>query len=120
MGGPRGDADLSDETADDRATFVRREVLARLRQRQFRAAVGERFGWICAVSGCAVKEVLEAAHLPGRNWRLHNAVADGVLLRSDLHRLLDAGLATLEAGLFRLSPSLRRSPYWEFDGHAVR
>lgn len=39
-------------------------------QAAFRRALFERFNGRCALTGCAVAELLDAAHLPGRNWAL--------------------------------------------------
>ena len=69
-------------------------------QPAFRRALLERFNGRCALSGCAVAELLDAAHLPGRDWTLgHNTAADGILLRTDLHRALDNGLIRLDEEL---------------------
>jgi len=72
-------------------------VATRPEQAAFRSAVYEAYGGKCALSGCAIASLLDAAHRPGRDWRGgDNRAEDGVLLRADLHRLLDAGLMTLE------------------------
>ena len=74
----------------DTATSLRK---IRSRQQQFRVAVLARSNNTCALSGCNVPEALEAAHLPGKSWESgHNLAEDGIALRADLHRLLDAGL----------------------------
>jgi hypothetical protein len=50
---------------------------------------------MCAISGCAIEACLEAAHLlPGANGGIE-AFDNMILLRSDLHRLFDAGLISL-------------------------
>jgi len=69
-------------------------------QASFRRALFERFDGRCALTGCAVPELLDAAHLPGREWALgHNTADDGILLRADLHRALDTGLIRLDENL---------------------
>lgn len=69
---------------------------ARLAQPAFRDAVMAHYGHRCVVTKCATVALLEAAHLPGRDWRLgHNGVSDGIPLRVDLHRALDRGLIEL-------------------------
>lgn len=55
--------------------------------------------------------MLDAAHLPGRNWRFHNEATDGILLRVDLHRLLDRRLAKIENGYFLIKKSARVGEY---------
>lgn len=75
-----------------------RKVRQRLEQSAFRKAVLAHHGGRCVVTGCSVDKLLEAAHLPGRDWRVgHNAVGDGIPLRADLHRALDANLIRLDA-----------------------
>ena len=46
------------------------------------------YGGRCAVTGCAVPELLDAAHL--MPWRIAD---EGILLRVDIHRMIDRGLA---------------------------
>lgn len=93
-----------------------RQVETRPEQEAFREAVGEAWGWRCAITGETVREVLEAAHLPGASWRgVANTAEHGILLRADLHRLLDAGLLTIEAGVVRV----RAGGYGALDGMRV-
>jgi len=105
-----------DVNAEDGKSHTQREVEVRMLQQRFRQRVGDAFGWRCAVSDCEVTAVLEAAHLPGRNWRDHNRAEDGILLRADLHKLLDSGLARLEEGVFLLDSKLFGSEYRRFHG----
>lgn len=102
---PKGTIDVKKVTAEQ-------EV--RMRQQAFRLRVGTRCGWRCVVTGTAVKEVLDAAHLPGKDWRRDNQAEDGVLLRADLHRLLDRRLAELRDGKFWLDKTLRQGEYGGF------
>lgn len=88
-------------------------VEARREQAAFRQRVGDAWGWRCAITGEAVPEALEAAHLPGKSWRAgDNRAVDGILLRADLHRLFDAGLLRIEDGIVRVSIG----SYAQFDG----
>jgi hypothetical protein len=73
-------------------------------------------GHWCAVTGTAVRDVLDAAHLPGRDWRVVNEASDGVLLRADLHRLLDRGIAEIRGDTFTIVDAARASEYVEYDG----
>lgn len=66
----------------------------------FRRALFERFNDRCALTGCTVGQLLDAAHLPGRNWSVgQNSADDGILLRADLHRALDNDLIRLDEHL---------------------
>lgn len=102
---PKGTVDVKKVTA---------ELELRMRQQAFRLRVGNRCDWRCVVTGTAVKEVLDAAHLPGKDWRVNNLAEDGVLIRTDLHRLLDRRLAEFRDGNFWLHESLRQSEYSKF------
>ena len=93
------------------ARFAQVEV--RTQQAAFRLAVFRACGGRCIVSGCAVPEALEAAHLDGRDWRAgHNAAEDGILLRRDLHTLYDRGLLTIDAD-GRVALDTRVRDYYE-------
>jgi hypothetical protein len=92
-------------------------VEARTEQAAFRNAVGDAWGWRCAITGEAVPEALEAAHLPEASWRGgDNAAANGILLRADLHRLFDRGLLRIEDGIVRVAVG----SYAQLDGHRIR
>jgi hypothetical protein len=95
------------------------EIERRMRQQVFRLLVGKRYGWTCPLTGTTLREVLDAAHLPGRNWRSHNEETDGILLRTDLHRLLDCGLAEIQEGRFHLKASARVGEYSMYHNHSV-
>jgi hypothetical protein len=97
-----------------------RKTAARPEQAAFREAVFRACEGRCVVSGCAVPEALDAAHLLGRDWRLgHNQAEDGMLLRRDLHALYDNGLLMLsDAGVVSVSPQVV-AHYGEFDGKSV-
>lgn len=96
------------------------QVQTRPAQGKFRDEVFRACGGRCVVSGCAVPEALEAAHLKGRDWRLdHNSATDGILLRRDLHTLYDRGLLLIgETGEVKLSGDVL-AYYGEFNGTTV-
>lgn len=78
--------------------FGMAEVMVRLQQRAFRKAVFDRYGARCVITGCEVNALLEAAHLPGKKWHEGaNGAGDGIPLRVDLHRALDAQLISLDS-----------------------
>jgi putative restriction endonuclease len=86
-------------------------VKPRLGQGAFRVAVTDAYGRACAVTHEHSLPVLEAAHiLPYAQGGIHD-LSNGLLLRSDLHRLFDLGYVTVTPGL-RLEVSARlRSEY---------
>ena len=105
------------DTAAVQGVAVRlREAEIRPEQAAFRDRVGDAWGWRCAITGEAVREVLDAAHLPGSSWRAgHNAAVDGILLRVDQHRLLDAGLLRIDNGTVHVTVG----SYAQFDGRTI-
>lgn len=113
--GPTGATDDLEQRA---ARFA--QVQIRPDQERFRNAVFRTCGGRCVVSGCAVPEALEAAHLLGRDWRQgHNSATDGILLRRDLHNLYDQGLLLIsDDGLVKLSGDVV-DYYGEFNGTVV-
>ncbi|MCC6165020.1 MAG: HNH endonuclease [Acidobacteria bacterium] len=70
-------------------------VAPRLGQGIFRVAVMDAYGRACSVTGEHSLPALEAAHI--KPYALHGShdVRNGLLLRSDLHRLYDTGYVTV-------------------------
>lgn len=93
------------------------QVQTRPDQGAFRDAVFRACGSRCVISGCAVPETLETAHLLDRYWSQgHNSTTDGLLLRRDLHNLYDCRLLQIsEVGRVELSGDAREY-YGEFNG----
>ena len=90
----------------------------RPRQSQFRQAVFAAYGGKCALTGESCEAVLEAAHI--RDKANHNAARDGILLRADLHRLLDNGLMTVSPdGTVRIQPKAGPN-YRKLHGKKIR
>jgi hypothetical protein len=106
---------------DEVASAGTSERERRPEQRAFRELLMRAYGGRCAISECSEEAVLEAAHLPGRDWRRHNLASDGILLRMDLHRLLDRGLLTiLPAPDYRVRVFARDPEFTRFDGARLR
>ncbi|WP_210528340.1 HNH endonuclease [Rubellimicrobium arenae] len=77
---------------------VRRWAMRETRpeQQNFRRQIAERDGLRCAVTGCAIPEVLDAAHIAQRATGGPDDPRNGMILRADVHRLFDAGLLTID------------------------
>ena len=90
-------------TPEERKRWVRE----RLGQGAFRTLVTEAYGRRCAVTGERTLPVLEAAHIKPYARQGPNRVDNGLLLRSDLHRLFDRGLVTIEPDTMRFHVSDR-------------
>jgi HNH endonuclease len=106
---------------DARARVVR-AVATRRGQPAFRNSLLRAYGGRCCISGCAVQEVLEAAHIVPYQGDATDHFQNGLLLRSDLHTLFDWHLLTIESEnhTVLLDGSLRDSEYWKFAGQQIR
>lgn len=87
------DPPISDEDARKR---IQREIVARQGQSGFRESLIQAYRGQCAVTECTVLPVLEAAHLQPYRGKHTNRVTNGLLLRADIHTLLDSKLLALE------------------------
>lgn len=101
---------------------VARQIKARRGQQAFRDALLAAYGGRCAVTGCPVPDVLEAAHIHPYRGEETNHPSNGLLLRADLHTLLDCGLLAVDPDGFRVvvAPSIRGSAYGKLHGRALR
>lgn len=75
------------------------EVRPRLGQGAFRVLVTDAYERRCAMTGERTLPVLDAAHIVPYATALRHAVPNGLLLRSDLHRLFDKGYVTVTPDL---------------------
>ena len=87
-------------------------VRPRLGQGTFRVAVTGAYGGACAVSREHSLPVLEAAHIRPYGDEGSHEVANGLLLRADIHRLFDAGYVTVTPDC-RFVVSRRLAQEWE-------
>jgi putative restriction endonuclease len=93
-------------------------VLVRPRRGQgaFRALVTNAYGRRCAITGESTLPVLEAAHIKPVAAEGWHSTSNGLLLRSDFHRLFDHGLVTVTPE-HRVLVSERIKTSW-FNGKA--
>ncbi|MDA2920322.1 HNH endonuclease [Desulfobacterota bacterium AH_259_B03_O07] len=84
------------------------EYLAKVRlgQGAFRVLVTEAYNRKCAITGERTLPVLEASHIKPFSDSGPNSVKNGLLLRSDIHRLFDVGYLTIN-NEFRVEVSKR-------------
>ncbi len=115
--------DISDE---ELRKLVSRLVQLREGQPAFRRQLLAAYGRKCAVTSCAIEELLQAAHiLPyGRHGKSSNHVQNGLLLRADIHNLFDRQLLefrpTIDGIRIATSNDLRGTEYEKFDGKYLR
>jgi hypothetical protein len=108
------------ETTDERKR-VTAEVVRRERQDQFRDVLLNVYGHRCVISGYDATAALEAAHIVPYRGRGSHAPENGLLLRSDLHRLFDRHLVTVETDSLkvRLAPQLDGTRYRKLAGKTI-
>lgn len=98
--------------------YTRQEV--RPEQAAFRAALMTRYGGKCAISGCRIEPILQAAHiLPFSEYiEFRNDPTNGLLLRADVHILFDKSLLSINPETYKvvLSPKLQASSYSSVAG----
>jgi putative restriction endonuclease len=85
---------------------------SRLGQGAFRVLVTDAYERRCAVTGEKTLPVLEAAHIKPYAQNGPHQVSNGILLRSDLHRLFDLGYVTITPDL-QLEVSSRLKAEWQ-------
>jgi hypothetical protein len=73
-------------------------ILPRLGQGLFRILVTDAYSRRCAITGERTLPVLEAAHIKPYSLVKRHELPNGLLMRSDLHRLLDEGYLTVDPG----------------------
>ena len=113
-------ADLSEEEVDSRLKALR-EVVIRQGQPAFRRKLIEAYEGKCAVTGCSIQVLLEAAHIIPYEGLWHTQVQHGLLLKTDIHTLFDRGLLWIDSKmLIRLSDLLAGTEYAELDGQKLR
>lgn len=91
-----GKVSKSTRLRDERVTFRVALVDQRTGQPQFRGELMRAYNNTCAVTGCTVEEVLQAAHIRPVRTRGSHSVSNGLLLRADIHNLFDRGLITID------------------------
>jgi hypothetical protein len=97
-------------------------ALVRKGQSVFRKRLIHLYDGKCAMSGVDVEAALDAAHIDDYATSGVNASTNGLLLRSDLHDLFDAGLIVIDPDTLTISidPNLRQSYYGQFEGKKLR
>jgi putative restriction endonuclease len=104
-----------------------RPVLVRPEQQAFRNIITQAYDRKCAISGEKTLPVLEAAHIQPYAAAGPSVVSNGLLLRSDLHRLFDSRYLTVDADSMQVvvSSRIRKEfsngvEYYQFDGRKLR
>ena len=123
IGSEQADDDGFDpESVEDQRERALRAIRVRRGQPAFRAKLIEAYDRRCAITGCAVEAVLEAAHIYPYRGGPTNHTSNGLLLRTDLHTLFDCGLLAIDpkARTIVVADALQASSYGKFAGKKIR
>jgi putative restriction endonuclease len=97
----------------------------RLGQGAFRVAVTDAYGRRCALTGERTLPILDAAHIRAYAAGGAHEIANGLLLRTDIHRLFDLGYVTVSTdGRFEVGRRLREDfgngqHYYQMHGQTL-
>jgi putative restriction endonuclease len=108
---------LDDARGKTLAAIVRRRG-----QQAFRKALIEAYGGRCAITGCDLTDVLEAAHIHPYRGEKTNDVRNGLLLRADFHTLFDLGLIGIDpqTGAVLIRRTLQGTAYAQLAERILR
>jgi hypothetical protein len=98
-------------------------VRIRIGQGAFRRSLLDQFGPICAITGPAPEQSLEACHLYSYAQTGEHHKDGGLLLRRDLHTLLDCGLLRIDSSTLKIAidSQLEAFPtYWALNETKVK
>jgi hypothetical protein len=106
---------------DDARARVLRQVVQRRGQQKFRKSLIAAYGGRCAITGCPVTPLLEAAHITPYLGPDTNSISNGLLLRADLHTLWDLGLVAIDPETQRVWVSIEvdDSTYRNLSGRQI-
>lgn len=106
--------------------YVRKYLTkVRIGQGAFRVQLTDAYNRRCSISGEKTLPVLEAAHIKPHSESGPNKVSNGILLRSDMHKLYDAGYLTFtEDYKVEISPRIKEEfengkEYYRFHGNQL-
>lgn len=114
--------EVRDEESAERPEYL---IRGRLGQGAFRVLVTDAYQRRCAITGERTLPVLEAAHIKPYASNGPNLVQNGLLLRSDLHRLFDLGYLTVTPELrIEVSKKIKEQyengrEYYGYHGHPL-
>lgn len=107
LGSPGSDQEFDARQVEDERKKVLRSIVRRQGQSRFRKALICAYQGQCAITGCIVTELLEAAHIHPYMGEQTNKVTNGLLLRADIHTLFDLGLIHISSSTLRVLVSAK-------------
>lgn len=116
------EADEADEAVpalldEDQRQVIERHIKKRRGQKTFRDQL-LKSNPVCAVKGCMLVDILEAAHIDAYRNDSHNHISNGLLLRSDIHTLYDLNHLAIDPDkkTLHFSKKALSEKYSEYEG----
>jgi hypothetical protein len=107
----------NDEDARDRAAAL---IVRRQGQPEFRKKLLKAYNNRCAISRCDCPDALEAAHIRPYKGKYTNHIKNGLLLRSDIHTLVDLGKIRIDSNYkIGVCDELQSTVYKEFHDKSL-
>lgn len=96
-------------------------IVIRRGQQGFRQSLISVYSGKCAITGCSVIDVLEAAHIFPYRGVQTNDISNGILLRADIHTLFDLGLIKINPNSFtvEIDEKITNSEYAKLSGKNI-
>lgn len=104
------------EAKDDELQKIQVWINQRKNQNKFKLSLLKKYNSQCLISKIKIPELIEAAHIFPHSKSGQNNIANGILLRSDLHTLFDCGLLSINPENFKviIDKSLQKTEYQKF------
>lgn len=103
-------------------TRIRKQAMLVVRPNQanFRAELIKLWKF-CPITGCNILEILDAAHIYPYRGEKDNQISNGILLRTDIHKLFDKYLLSIDPSNFtvHLSKSVTDPQYTQYEGKII-
>ncbi|MDZ8083856.1 MAG: HNH endonuclease [Nostoc sp. DcaGUA01] len=114
----KNDDFLKADSIKDAREKILASIVIRQGQSGFRKTLLQAYNGKCCVTDCDVEAVLEAAHIIPYQGTDTNHVANGLLLRADIHNLFDLYMISInpETGKVEVALSLQETQYWYLNG----
>ena len=113
----RAEEGFSPSSLEDARERIMASIVRRRGQSRFRKQLLNAYSNRCAVTGCSVEAILEAAHIHPYYGEKTDIVPNGLLLRADIHTLFDLGLLWIDPDTLHIivSSRLQDSEYAELN-----
>lgn len=109
------------DNIEDARQRVITSIVQRQGQAEFRRKLLEVYNYQCQVTRCDAEPALEAAHIISYKGDRTNHVANGLLLRADIHTLFDLHLLSIHPETYKIviSSQLSATSYVKYEGRTI-